>query len=73
MRASAITITEALRAYTTLGAYAGGEEAIKGSLETGKLADITVLDRDVFTIADDDLLATQPDLTIVGGAVKFRR
>lgn len=55
MRASAITITEALRAYTTLGAYAGAEEPIKGSLETGKLADITVLDRDVFTIVDDDL------------------
>ncbi|MFP6729090.1 MAG: amidohydrolase [Alphaproteobacteria bacterium] len=69
----AVTITEALRAYTTLGAYAGGEEAIKGSLETGKLADIAVLDRDIFTVPDDDLLATQPDLTIVGGAVQFRR
>ncbi len=69
----AITITEALHAYTTLGAYAGGEEHIKGSLEAGKLADIVILDRDVFTVPDDDILETQPDLTIVGGAVKFRR
>ncbi len=69
----AITITEALRAYTTLGAYAGNEERIKGSLEVGKLADIVVLDRDVFTVADDDILETQPELTIVGGEVKFRQ
>ena len=69
----AVTITEALRAYTTLGAYAGGEEAIKGSLEVGKLADIAVLDRDVFTVPDDDILGARPDLTIVGGEVKFRR
>lgn len=69
----AVTVTEALRAYTTLGAYAGAEEAIKGSLEVGKLADIAVLDRDVFTAPDDDLLGAQPDLTMVGGAVKFRR
>lgn len=69
----AVTITEALRAYTILGAYAGGEETIKGSLEIGKLADIAVLDRDVLSVPQDDLLATQPDLTMVGGAVKFRR
>ena len=69
----AITVTEALHAYTTLGAHAGGEEAIKGSLEVGKLADIAVLDRDVFTIASDELRETQTDLTIVGGEVKFRR
>ena len=69
----AITVTEALHAYTTLGAHAGGEEAIKGSLETGKLADIAVLDRDVFTVPPDELRETRTELTIVGGAVKFRR
>ena len=66
-------MTEALHAYTTLGAYAGGEEHIKGSLGPGKLADVAVLDRDVFGVPEDDILDTQVDLTIVGGAVKFRR
>ena len=69
----AITVSEALHAYTTLGAYVGGEEDLKGSLEAGKLADIAVLDRDVFTIPADELRETQTDLTIVGGDVKFRR
>ena len=69
----AITVTEALHAYTTLGAYAGDEDHIKGSLGIGKLADIAVLDRDVFTVPEDDILETQTDLTLVGGAVKYRR
>ena len=51
----------------------GGEERIKGSLGPGKLADVAVLDRDVFSAPDDDILETRVDLTIVGGKVKFRR
>ena len=69
----AVTVTEALHAYTTLGAHAGGEEHIKGSRGVGKLADIAVLDRDVFSVPEDDILETQTDLTMVGGAVKYRR
>ncbi len=68
-----ISMTEALHAYTTLGAYAGGEEHIKGSLGRGKLADVAVLDRDVFSVPKDDILETQTDLTIVAGKVKYRR
>jgi len=69
----AVSVTEALRAYTIHGAYAGNEEAIKGTLEVGKLADIAVLDRDVFAAPADDLRETRTEMTIVGGAVKFRR
>lgn len=69
----AITIVEALRCYTGTGAYLGREEAIKGTLELGKLADIAVLDRDVLTIPSDDIKNTRADLTIVGGRVKYRR
>ncbi len=69
----AVSVSEALRAYTILGAYAGGEERIKGTLEVGKLADVAVLDRDPFACSDDDLKDTQTDLTIVGGEVRFRR
>ena len=68
-----IGVTEALRAYTVLGAYAGHEEHLKGSIESGKLADIAVLDRDVFSVPEHELRETQTELTIVGGEVKFRR
>ena len=69
----AVSITEALHAYTTLGAYAGREEAIKGTLEPGKLADIAVLDRDIFTIDSDEIRNVQVDMTIVGGVVRYQR
>jgi predicted amidohydrolase YtcJ len=69
----AITIVEALRCYTATGAYLGREEAIKGTLEPGKLADVAVLDRDVLKIPSADIKNTRADLTIVGGRVKHRR
>ena len=69
----AVTPHEALRAYTWLGAYSGNEEADKGSLEIGKLADIAVLDRDFFTIDPLEIRDVQVDLTIVGGNVRYER
>jgi hypothetical protein len=69
----AVSALEALRAYTTLGAFAGREEHIKGSLVPGKLADVAVLDRDFFTIPADAIRDVQVDMTIVGGVVRFRR
>jgi predicted amidohydrolase YtcJ len=71
--AQAVTVEEALRAYTWLGAFAGREEHLKGSLEPGKLADVAVLDRDVLTVPADLIRETRVDLTIVGGVVRFRR
>jgi hypothetical protein len=69
----AVSITEALRAYTTLGAFAGREERIKGSLEPGKLADVAVLDRNIFSIPSDEIRDVQVDMTIVGGVVRYQR
>jgi predicted amidohydrolase YtcJ len=69
----AVTVEEALRAYTWLGAFAGREEHVKGSLEPGKVADVAVLDRDVLAVPADRLRETRVDLTIVGGVVRFRR
>ncbi len=63
---------EALRSYTLSGAYAAFEEDIKGSLTPGKLADITVLSRDIMTISEDEIPATQVVYTIVGGEVVYR-
>ena len=64
---------EALRSYTWNNAYAAFEENVKGSLEPGKLADVTVLSRDIMTIPEDQILATDVVYTIVGGEVIFQR
>jgi predicted amidohydrolase YtcJ len=64
---------EALKSYTVNNAYAAFEEKLKGALEVGKLADITVLSRDIMTIPEDEILATDVVYTIVGGKVAFDR
>ncbi len=70
-KSQAITVTEALRTYTTLGAWTGFEEDLKGSIEIGKLADFAVLDRDPWTIDSLDLKNVQVTATIVGGEVVY--
>ncbi len=67
-----MTREEALRARTLDAAYAAFEEDIKGSLEVGKLADITVLSKDILTVPDDELGDTKVLYTIVGGKVRYR-
>ena len=64
---------EALQSYTINGAYAAFEEDIKGSLTPGKLADITVLSKDIMTIAEEEIPSTKVVYTIVGGKVMYRR
>jgi len=66
-----MTREEALRARTLDAAYAAFEEDIKGSLETGKLADVTVLSKDILTVPDDEILDTRVLYTIVGGKVRY--
>ena len=72
-RSQRVTVTEALRAYTTEGAFIGFEEASKGSIEPGRLADLALLDRDVFSVPAEDVGATRVDLTVLGGEVVFER
>ncbi len=64
---------EALRSYTINAAYAGFEETIKGSLKPGKLADITVLSKNIMTVPEDQIPSTEVLYTIVGGKVEFSR
>ena len=64
---------EALRSYTWNNAYAAFEENLKGSLKTGKLADVTVLSKDILTIPDDEIPATKVDYTIIGGKIAYQR
>jgi len=68
-----MTRMEALRSYTINAAYAGFDENIKGSLKVGKLADITVLSRDIMTVPEDQIPTTEVLYTIVGGRVEFSR
>jgi len=63
---------EALRSYTLSNAFAAFEEDIKGSLSNGKLADITVLTRDIMTIPDDQILTAKVAYTIIGGKVVYK-
>jgi predicted amidohydrolase YtcJ len=64
---------EALRAYTINGALAAFEEGIKGSLTAGKLADITVLSKDILTSPEEEIRTAEVLMTIVGGKVLFRK
>ena len=64
-----LDVLEAIRLYTTYSAYAGFEEASKGSLEPGKLADLIVLSEDPFEIPVDALKDVKVETTVVGGRV----
>jgi predicted amidohydrolase YtcJ len=68
----AIPVKEALRLYTVNGAYASFEENIKGSIAPGKLADMVVLDRDIFSIPTEEIKDIQVEMTIVGGEVVYQ-
>ena len=62
---------QALRSYTLDAAYAAFQDQDKGSLEVGKLADITVLSKDILTIQPREILSTEVLYTVVGGEVVY--
>jgi len=64
---------EALRAFTVGAARAAFEEALKGTLESGKYADFVVLSRDILSCEPAELLTTEVVMTVIGGEVVFRR
>lgn len=68
-----MTRQEALTSYTWNAAYAAKEETLKGSLAAGKLADITVLSKNILTVPEDEIPATDVVYTIVGGKVMYRK
>ena len=67
-----MTREEALKSYTLNNAYAAFEETFKGSITPGKLADITVLSKDIMTVPDDSIRAARVMYTIIGGRVRYR-
>ncbi|HSU53411.1 MAG TPA: amidohydrolase family protein, partial [Candidatus Dormibacteraeota bacterium] len=66
-----ITLDEAIHAFTVGSAYAEFAEHVKGSLTPGKLADIVMLDRDVYKIAPSEIDQGRVVLTIVDGKVVY--
>jgi predicted amidohydrolase YtcJ len=67
--AQKITVEEALRAYTANGAYASFDESRKGTLTAGKLADLVVVDRDLFSSQPEEIRNAKVVTTVVGGKV----
>ena len=67
-----MTREEALESYTLSNAYAAFEEKDKGSLEAGKLADITVLSKNLLTCGEEEIMDSKVLYTIVGGEVKYQ-
>src|SRR5882672_1236014 len=67
-----VSLEQAIEAYTLRAAYSGHRETSEGSLEEGKLADLIVLDQDLFKIAPSEIHKTKVLLTMVGGKVVFQ-
>ena len=66
-----MTREETLKSMTLWNAFAGFEEDQLGSIEVGKQADITVLDRDIMTVEESDILSTNVAMTIVSGEIVY--
>jgi predicted amidohydrolase YtcJ len=68
-----VTVNEALRMYTADAAHSSNEENLKGSVETGKLADLVALSRDPFSVPLSEIGSIWVELTVVGGRVVFSK
>ncbi|OGD19570.1 MAG: amidohydrolase [Candidatus Aminicenantes bacterium RBG_16_63_16] len=68
-----LTLEEALTGYTQNGAYAEFAETVKGTIAPGKLADLVVLDRNIFEIQPENIADARVRMTILDGAVIYER
>jgi len=66
-----MTIEEAVKGYTIWAATAAFQEDILGTIKAGKLADLTVLDKNILEIEPKEILNTTVIYTIVGGKIKY--
>ena len=69
----AVSREEALKMFTLWPAYAAFQEDVKGSLEVGKLADLTILSKDIMQIPEDEILTAEAVMTVVNGNIVFER
>jgi predicted amidohydrolase YtcJ len=66
-----VTVDQALAIGTINGAYASSEEALKGSITAGKLADFVVLEKDPHDVNPDEIMNIKVNRTVVGGKTVF--
>ncbi len=67
-----LSLAEAIECFTSGSAYASFEENLKGTLEPGKLADLTVFGLDIFNRPPKDILTAPVVYTIVGGKIVYQ-
>ena len=68
-----ITLPEAVEAYTLGSAFAEFQENEKGSITPGKLADIIILDKNIFAMTPEEIRDVKVETTMVGGKVVYSR
>jgi len=68
-----VKVEEILRMYTIDAAYSSGEETLKGSIEEGKLADLTVVSQDPTTVPPIALSKIDVELTIINGQIEYSK
>jgi predicted amidohydrolase YtcJ len=66
-----VTREQALKMFTIWAAYAAFEEGVKGTIEPGKLADLTVFSADIMKIAEPEILKTRCLMTVINGEIAF--
>ena len=71
MAGQAISVTEALKMWTIWGAKSMGQSDMKGTIEPGKYADMTVLSNDIFNMPKEGIKDVKAIKTIVGGNVVY--
>jgi predicted amidohydrolase YtcJ len=67
----AVSREQALKMFTMSAAYAAFEEKDRGSIESGKLADLTVLSADIMKIPEAEILKTTCAMTVIGGEIAY--
>jgi hypothetical protein len=68
-----ITVEEALRMYTINPAFSSFEDSTKGSIEEGKLADLTVLSDDPTKVSASEIGDITVEMTLVGGKIVYQK
>jgi len=67
----AVTRMQALKMFTIWPAWAAFEEDLRGTIEVGKLADLTILSADIMKIPEAEILKTRCVMTVINGEIVF--
>ena len=68
-----LSVADSIKAYTMGSSYQMYNEDITGTLEEGKLADIVVLDKNLFEIDPEEILTTTVEMTMLDGKIIYSK